>query len=256
MSFSTPLPGARVTSLCLAKEKSPRERPPREPVLSTSLCSGFASARRGSPKAHPCACGELAHVLRAPADKANCLVSLRARPRWPSSKLIGAPVLRRGPDEKARRVGAMDCAHLPPRQGWRVGKPGRPERIFRPWMDEKRSTGVAFSLVTFSWPGKRKLPARPGGARKTTWTSNLKRRVSAYPHPALRSRYARVRFASPLPAGEGNRASKTCHARPAHAIVPRAPVGIEPREPEAAPEQRQRYQRQHETRTRRARIDA
>ena len=43
--------------------------------------------------------------------------------------------------------------------GGRVGKPGRPARIFRPWMDEKRSTGVAFSLVTFSWPRKRKLPA-------------------------------------------------------------------------------------------------
>src|SRR5690348_10279287 len=60
----------------------------------------------------------------------------------------------------------MDCAHLPSRHGRRVGKPGRPERTFRPWMDEKRSTGVAFSLVTFSWPRKRKLPARRGGARK------------------------------------------------------------------------------------------
>jgi hypothetical protein len=50
----------------------------------------------------------------------------------------------------------MDRAHLPPRQGWRVGKPGRPEWIFRPWMDEKRSTGVAFSLATFSWRRKRK----------------------------------------------------------------------------------------------------
>ena len=65
MSFSAPLQGARVTSLCLAKEKLPRERPPREHVLSTSVCSGCASGRRGSPKAHPCACGELAHILCA-----------------------------------------------------------------------------------------------------------------------------------------------------------------------------------------------
>ena len=63
--FSARLPGARVTSLCLAKEKSPRERPPREHVPSTSMCSGFASGRRGSPQAHPCACAELARILRA-----------------------------------------------------------------------------------------------------------------------------------------------------------------------------------------------
>src|SRR5579875_954296 len=65
LSFSARLPRARVTSLCLAKEKSPRERPPREHVLRTSLCSGFARGRRGSPTAHPCACGELAHFLCA-----------------------------------------------------------------------------------------------------------------------------------------------------------------------------------------------
>src|SRR5690242_5570529 len=65
----------------------------------------------------------------------------------------------------------MDCAHLPPRQGRRVGKPGRTARIFRPWMDEKRSTGVAFLLVTSLWPGKEKLPVRPGGGRKKTGTS-------------------------------------------------------------------------------------
>src|SRR5690348_15674886 len=114
MSFSAPLPGTRVTSLCLAKEKSPRERPPREHVLSTSLCSGCANGRRGSPKAHPCACGELARILRAilrtgpssarrvrgapiralPArvtNEAVCPILLRARPRWPSSKRNWGP---------------------------------------------------------------------------------------------------------------------------------------------------------------------
>ena len=65
LSFSAPLPGARVTFSCVAKRKSPKRRPPREHVLSTSVCSGCASGRRGSPKAHPCACGELAHILCA-----------------------------------------------------------------------------------------------------------------------------------------------------------------------------------------------
>jgi hypothetical protein len=58
-----------------------KRRPPREHVLSTSLCSGFARGRRGSPKAHPCACGELAHLLCA---------TLRAFP--PSARRVrGAP---------------------------------------------------------------------------------------------------------------------------------------------------------------------
>ncbi|MES2403018.1 MAG: hypothetical protein V4567_01615, partial [Pseudomonadota bacterium] len=39
-------------------------------------------------------------------------------------------------------------------------------RIFRPWMDEKRSTGVAFLWATFLWPRKERWPARPGGGRK------------------------------------------------------------------------------------------
>src|SRR6185312_5330725 len=46
-SLSAPLPGARVTFSCMARRKSPKGRPPREHVLSTSLCSGFASGRRG-----------------------------------------------------------------------------------------------------------------------------------------------------------------------------------------------------------------
>ena len=114
LSFSARLPSGRATFLCLAKERWPKERPPREHALSTSLCSGFASGRRGSPKAHPCACGELARVLRAilrtfptsacrvrgapfdarparVADEAACSISLRTRPRWPSSKRNWGP---------------------------------------------------------------------------------------------------------------------------------------------------------------------
>jgi len=80
---------------------------------------GSASGRRGSPKAHPCACGELAHFLcailrtfrrslavfegprlarflRAGWREANCSFPLWTKPRKASSKqsLSGAPVLR------------------------------------------------------------------------------------------------------------------------------------------------------------------
>lgn len=102
--FSAPLPGARVTSLCLAKEKSPRERPPREHVLSTSLCSGCASGRRGSPKAHPCACGELARILRA---------ILRTDPSS-ARRVRGAPLGAL----PARLVGRSECTGFTPNQAW------------------------------------------------------------------------------------------------------------------------------------------
>ncbi len=44
--------------------------------------------------------------------------------------------------------------------------PGVRERTRSAWMREGRIRGVAFSLVTFSWPLKRKSHARPGGGRK------------------------------------------------------------------------------------------
>src|SRR6185437_16767829 len=64
--FSAPLPGARVTSLCLAKEKSPRESPPRccvfvhpwtkNPIGPAGLADAPSMARRrvgAIPCAHP-----------------------------------------------------------------------------------------------------------------------------------------------------------------------------------------------------------
>ena len=65
LSFSARLPCGRVTFSCLAKRKSPKRRPPRGRVFRTSMCSGFARGRRGSPTAHPWACGELARFLCA-----------------------------------------------------------------------------------------------------------------------------------------------------------------------------------------------
>src|SRR6185312_15488513 len=54
--------------------------------------------------------------------------------------------------------------------------PGGRARILSTWMCSGRVRGVAFSLVTFSWLRKRKLPAPPGGARKKTGMSQLPKR--------------------------------------------------------------------------------
>ena len=113
LSFSAPLPGARVTFSCVAKRKSPKRRPPREHVLSTSLCSGCASGRRGSPKAHPCAYGELARILRA---------ILRTDPSS-ARRVRGAPI-------RAHRVHAENaaarrmCAERGPCAAVRAGRSG------------------------------------------------------------------------------------------------------------------------------------
>ena len=147
-----------------------------------------------------CACGELAHflcaTLRAFPSSARRVRGApfgahRARGRERSNLFGLAPgeagmavngtELFRGPCAAVRtgRSGpkggrnGLRPPFGPPRQGWRVGKPGRPARIFRPWMDEKRSTGVAFLLVTSLWPNKEKLPARAGCARKRTGMSNV-----------------------------------------------------------------------------------
>ncbi len=81
LSFSVRLPGGRVTFRCVARRKSPKRRPPREHVLRTSMCSGSARGRRGSPTALPCAGGELAHLL--------CAI-LRTY-RSPARRVRGAP---------------------------------------------------------------------------------------------------------------------------------------------------------------------
>jgi hypothetical protein len=164
-----------------------------------------------------------ARVVRAWRAKRDVGSCLERGHGWPSSKLSfsGAPVLRRGPDDQARRVGARDCAHLPPRHGGRVGKPGRPERIFHPRMDEKRSTGVAFLLVTSLWPSKEKSPARPGGVRKKTWTSLVIKR-ECVSSPALRA---------PSPEGRGEQrwipafAGMTASSSQTINVIAHAPTG-------------------------------
>jgi hypothetical protein len=88
---------------CPARSK---EGTPREHALRPSMGCGFASGRRGSPKAHPCTCGELArmtrhiHVTRPSgrlrhSNRQSCRFSLRAILRtFPSAarRVRGAPV--------------------------------------------------------------------------------------------------------------------------------------------------------------------
>jgi len=129
MSFPARIPCGRATFLCVAKERWPtrasgtrengeagpkgggqdarsKEGTPREHALRPSMGCGFASGRRGSPKAHPCTCGELArmtrhiHVTRPScrlrhSNRQSCRFSLRAILRtFPSSarRVRGAPV--------------------------------------------------------------------------------------------------------------------------------------------------------------------
>ena len=269
MSFSAPLPGARVTFSCLAKRKSPKRRPPREHVLSTSVCSGCACGRRGSPTAHPCTCGELSRILRAilrtdpsPARRVRG-APISAHPARPCGK---SKLFRLASSEATMAVIEADwgpCASgRAGREGPQGGRnglrplaaaPGMARRQARPARSDFSSTdgrktqhrgGLLFG--NFLLATQEKVTRPPGRRTEKDRDVELETSREYVPSPG----------ASPLPAEEGNRASKARHARPAHAIVPCAPIGIEPREPEAAPEQRQRYQRQHETRTRGARIDA
>jgi len=129
MSFPARIPCGRATFLCVAKERWPtrasgtrengeagpkgggqdarsKEGTPREHALRPSMGCGFASGRRGSPKAHPCTCDELArmtrhiHVTRPScrlrhSNRQSCRFSLRAILRtFPSSarRVRGAPV--------------------------------------------------------------------------------------------------------------------------------------------------------------------
>ena len=77
------------------------------------------------------------------------------------AKLLLDPCAAVRADDQARRVGARDCAHLPPRQGWRVGKPGRAARIFRPWMTKNAAPG-GLSPGDFSLAMQREVTLPPG----------------------------------------------------------------------------------------------
>jgi len=122
VSFSVRLPGGRVTFSCVAKRKSPKRRPPREHALRPSMGYGCARARRGSPKAHPCACGELAHLLCA---------TLRAIP------------------SSARRVRGAPFGALPARtcrQSKQMG-PAPHEAMDGRWWSDNRAVGGAAAAM-------------------------------------------------------------------------------------------------------------
>ena len=54
---------------CLAKRQQPKRRQPRRRAHHASLRSECVRALRGSLNAHPCACNELARILRAIAAR-------------------------------------------------------------------------------------------------------------------------------------------------------------------------------------------
>src|SRR5579875_4164181 len=109
-------------------------------------------------------------LLRYRPSMASCGASANNRLR---------PITRTG----CAQTGPLEHGERPTDQseGWRTGcapvrrrhmdvpsaNPGGRERIRSTGMCGGRVRGVAFSLVTFSWPSKRKSPAPPGGARKT-----------------------------------------------------------------------------------------
>src|SRR5579875_1503640 len=73
-------------------------------------------------------------------------------------------------------------------------EPVRAERTFRPGMDEKRGTGVAFLWATFLWPRKERWHARLGGARKKDMdVKQLDDRLSAIDHQcSVQKQYAYI----------------------------------------------------------------
>jgi hypothetical protein len=149
LSCSAPLPGARVTSLCLAKEKSPRERPPRCCVFRPSMDEKSVRAGRACRRAVPGAAASGRNPLRPPfgpfrpaltaaqgpdsASMTAIVASFEARFSGLPCPIMragsapnGAPRTRRADGGKARRVAHRRCASSPQAQGCAFGEPRRP----------------------------------------------------------------------------------------------------------------------------------
>ena len=116
---------------------------------------------------------------------------------------------KRGPSDAAcgrvRRMARGTRASSPRRhRDVPSANPGGRERIRSTWTCGGRVRGVAFSLVPFSWPHKRKSPARPGGAREKTRMSctRYQQRQNRFRVP----RYARPRNGDERSAGVARRA--------------------------------------------------
>jgi hypothetical protein len=191
VSFSAPLPGARVTSLCLAKEKSPRERPPRCCVFRPSMDEKSVRVGQACRRAIPGAAASGRNPLRPPSGPSRPALTTAQGPRksfdsmaaiLASLKARSSELLRPLSAQDARRKGPLERGgrRTEKSEGWPAGcgpvrrrhmdvpsaNPGGRSRILSTGMCSGRVRGVAFSLVTFSWPSKRKLPAPWDGAEK------------------------------------------------------------------------------------------
>jgi hypothetical protein len=151
VSFSAPLPGARVTSLGLAKEKSPRERPPRYCVFRPSMDEKSVRSGRACRRAVPGAAASGRNPLRPPCGPDRPALTAAQGPRKSFASLTailasfearfsglpctsmragsapnGAPRTRRAGDGKVRRMARRMRASSPQAQGCAFGEPRRP----------------------------------------------------------------------------------------------------------------------------------
>jgi hypothetical protein len=114
-----------------------------------------------------------AAIVASLEARSNCLLRRHVRAGCAPN---GAPRMRRALGGNARR---WRTGGAPVRRRHRdvpPANPGERARTRSTWMCGGRIRGVAFSLVTFSWPRKRKLPARPEahGKRQGRQTSIAK----------------------------------------------------------------------------------
>ena len=126
--FSSAIHGRRVTSLCLPKEKSPRERAPSRPRFAgLPRPANYASGLRSSLTVRPCTDSERTRILRVPF-RADPSPARRCREgtREEQTLLLWVPsVTRRRADGRGRAQragGARDRAAVAAGQGGPVGK--------------------------------------------------------------------------------------------------------------------------------------
>ena len=164
----------------MAKEKSPRERPPRCCVFRPSMDEKSVRAGRACRRAIPGAAASGRNPLRPPcgpdrpaltaaqgprksfASMPAIVASLEARPNELLRSLTrarcapnGAPRTRRADDGRVRRMAHRRCASSPPAQGGAVGEPRRPHAH-----PEHTDVLGTCSRVAFLWPRKERWHAR------------------------------------------------------------------------------------------------
>src|SRR6185437_9269692 len=187
--FSAPLPGARVTSLCLAKEKSPRERPPRCCAFRPSMDEKFVRSGRACRRAVPGAAASGRNPLRPPcgpdrpaltaaqgprknsASTTAILASFVAKPDGllrPTTRTgcapSGAPRTRLADAGIARRVARRMRASSPQAQGCAFGEPQRLRAHPQP-MDGRRACSRGGFLFGYFLLATQEKVARPPGRR-------------------------------------------------------------------------------------------